>query len=94
MVTSFAISDGIRDAAGNWTSAQIEPLVNYTESIGGEIVAATMGKEPSHAEYGGAPEDYDASDYAKEFDAFKTYVDQPLYYFSSFSTANFPLFQP
>lgn len=75
LVTSFAISDGIRDTDGNWTPAQIEPLVNYTRSIGGEIFAAEMFNEPSHASHGGAPEGYDASSYAKDFKAFKSFVD-------------------
>ena len=28
LVTSFAISDGMRDNEGNWTPIQIEPLIN------------------------------------------------------------------
>jgi hypothetical protein len=75
LVTSFAISDGIRDSEGNWTPSQIEPLVNYTKSIGGEIYAAEMFNEPSHASYGGAPEGYDAAYYARDFDAFKSFVE-------------------
>lgn len=75
LVTSFAISDGIRDEEDNWTPAQAAPLINYTKSIGGEIVAAEMFNEPSHAEYGGAPESYDAALYAKDFAAFKSFVE-------------------
>ncbi|WP_319590759.1 hypothetical protein [uncultured Draconibacterium sp.] len=75
LVTSFAISDGIRDAEGNWTPAQLKPLLNFTKSIGGEIAAAEMFNEPSHASYGAAPEGYDASWYAKDFADFKCYVD-------------------
>ena len=78
LVTSFAISNGIRDEQGNWTSAQIEPLLNYTKKIGGEIYAAEMFNEPSHASYGGAPQGYDAAYYAKDFSAFKRYVDQAM----------------
>ena len=78
LVTSFAISDGIRDKEGNWTPAQAEPLINYTKSIGGEIAAAGMFNEPSHASYGGAPEGYDAAYYDRDFDAFRTYIDQAL----------------
>ena len=75
LVTSFAISDGIRDEDGNWTPAQIEPLINYTKSLGGEIYAAEMFNEPSHAGHGGAPEGYDETWYAKDFAAFKDFVD-------------------
>ncbi len=75
LVTSFAISEGIRDREGNWTPAQVAPLISYTKSIGGEIYAAEMFNEPSHAEYGGAPEGYDAAWYARDFVAFKKFVD-------------------
>ena len=78
LVTSFAISNGMRDKDGNWTSAQIEPLLNYTKSIGGEITAAEMFNEPSHAGHGGAPDGYDANWYAKDFAAFKKYVDSAV----------------
>lgn len=78
LVTSFAISNGIRDKAGNWTPAQIQPLINYTKSIGGEIAAAEMFNEPSHASYGGAPKGYDASRYAKDFAAFKSFVSTAM----------------
>lgn len=75
LVTSFAISDGIRDNDGNWTPAQAEPLINYTKSIGGQIYAAEMFNEPSHASYGGTPEGYDANYYAEDFSRFKNYVN-------------------
>jgi hypothetical protein len=75
LVTSFAISNGMRDKDGNWTSAQIKPLINYTKSIGGEIAAAEMFNEPSYASYGGAPKNYDAAWYARDFAAFKNFVD-------------------
>jgi len=74
LVTSFAISDGIRDKEGNWTPDQIKPLINYTKSIGGEIVAAEMFNEPSFASRGGAPDGYDASTFARDFSAFKSFV--------------------
>lgn len=74
LVTSFAISPGMRDEDGNWTTAQIKPLLEYTHSIGGEIFAAEMFNEPSHASHGGVPEGYDASQYAKDFAEFKAYL--------------------
>ncbi|WP_297099992.1 hypothetical protein [uncultured Draconibacterium sp.] len=75
LVTSFAISDGIRDEDGNWTPVQIEPLINFTKSLGGEIYAAEMFNEPSHAGHGGAPEGYDAAWYARDFELFNDFVD-------------------
>ncbi|MFO7825844.1 MAG: hypothetical protein R6V72_18045 [Cyclobacterium sp.] len=76
LVTSFANSEGIRDANGNWTSAQAAPLLDYTHSIGGAIHAAEMFNEPSHASHGGAPEGYDAAQYAEDFAAFEAFVSQ------------------
>jgi hypothetical protein len=78
LVTSFAISDGIRDRKGDWTPAQMEPLVNYTTSFGGKIYAAELFNEPSHASYGGAPEGYDAFYFARDFVRFKSYVDSQV----------------
>ena len=78
LVTSFAISDGIRDNDGNWKPAQMGPLVDYTKSIGGEITAAEMFNEPSHASYGGAPEGYNASWFARDFAAFKQFADSAV----------------
>lgn len=78
LVTSFAIGQGIRDEQGNWTSAQIEPLINYTKVIGGDIYAAEMFNEPSHASYGGAPQGHDAAYYAKDFSAFKQYIEKAM----------------
>ncbi len=75
LVTSFAISNGMRDDEGNWTPEQIEPLIEYTKSLGGEIFAAEMFNEPSHAGHGGAPEGYDAAWYARDFVLFKDFVD-------------------
>tara|TARA_R110001592_G_scaffold96331_2_gene276694 strand:- start:88285 stop:89775 length:1491 start_codon:yes stop_codon:yes gene_type:complete len=74
LITSFAISAGMRDEEGNWTPAQVKPLLEYTHSIGGEIYAAEMFNEPSHASHGGVPEGYDAAQYAKDFVAFKSFL--------------------
>jgi heparanase len=74
LVTSFAICDGMRDKNGNWTPAQVEPMLKFTKSIGGEIAAAELFNEPSHASHGNAPAGYNGSNYAKDFAAFKSYV--------------------
>lgn len=78
LVTSFAISNGIRDEKGNWTPAQIQPLLEYTKAINGKIAAAEMFNEPSHASYGGAPEGYDPAQYSRDFVAFSTYVKREI----------------
>lgn len=74
LVTSFAISSGIRDQQGNWTAAQAEPLIKYTKSIGGEIAAAEIFNEPSHASYGGAPKTYNPDYFARDFEAFRGFM--------------------
>lgn len=78
LVTSFAISDGMRDENGNWTPAQIKPLLEYTQAIGGKISAAEMFNEPSHASYGGTPEGYDPASYARDFEAFSAFVKKEI----------------
>jgi hypothetical protein len=80
LVTSFAISDGIRGSEGEWTPTQMVPLIHYTRSIGGNIAAAEMFNEPSMASYGGAPEGYDASWYARDFTTFKNFADATVPY--------------
>lgn len=78
LITSFAISNGIRDEKGNWTTAQIQPLIEYTRTINGKIAAAEMFNEPSHSNYGGAPEGYDPAQYARDFEAFSAYVKREI----------------
>lgn len=74
LVTSFPISDGMRDENGNWQANQVQSILDYTKSIGGEIAAAEFFNEPSHAKHGDAPKGYTGNDFAKEFDLFKNYV--------------------
>ena len=74
LVTSFAISSGVRDADGIWTSAQANPLIEYTKSIGGTITAAELFNEPTIAVSGGAPSGYSAATYARDEAAFRNFV--------------------
>jgi heparanase 1 len=74
LVTSFTISDGIRDKDGQWTPVELDPLLKYTKSIGGKIEAAELFNEPSHADHGDAPKGYNGQNYATDFAAFKKYV--------------------
>jgi len=70
IVTSFAISEGVRDSAGIWTPDQARRFLAYTQSIGGDIAAAEFFNEPSFAAMGGAPPGYDAAAYARDFHVF------------------------
>ena len=74
LVTSFAISAGVRDAGGVWTPLQARPLLQYTQSIGGKVAAAELFNEPSMPSAGGAPPGYDANSYAKDIAAFHQFA--------------------
>ncbi len=74
IVTSFAISPGVRDANGVWTPVEAKKFLAYTQQIGGSIAAVEMFNEPSFASVGGAPKGYDAAVYGKDFKVFHPYV--------------------
>jgi heparanase 1 len=74
LVTSFAISSGVRDAEGNWTPSQAKPLVAYTKAIGGTITAAELFNEPTIPAAGGAPDGYTALTYARDEAAFRSFI--------------------
>ncbi len=74
LVTSFPISDGMRDEKGIWQPTQVKSILDYTKSIGGEIAAAEFFNEPSHAAHGDAPKGYKGANYAKEFALFRTFM--------------------
>ena len=74
LVSSFPISDGMRDENGIWQPTQVKSILDYTQSIGGEISAAEFFNEPSHASHGDAPKGYKGADFAKEFALFKDFA--------------------
>src|SRR5204862_5820900 len=74
IVTSMAISPGVRDAAGLWQSDQARRFIAYTKSIGGRIAAAEFMNEPNLAAMGGAPKGYDAAAYGRDFNAFHAFI--------------------
>jgi hypothetical protein len=74
IVTSFAISPGVRDGAGVWTPVEAEKFLSFTRQAGGRIAAAEMFNEPTFAMMGGAPKGYAAAAYGKDFQAFDSYV--------------------
>jgi heparanase 1 len=76
IVTSFAISAGVRDAAGAWAPDQADRLLTYTSSVGGRIAAAEFMNEPDLAEMGGAPSGYDAAAYGRDFAIFHAFMKQ------------------
>ena len=74
IVSSFAISPGVRDANGVWTPTEAKKILAFTKKAGGSIVAAEMFNEPSFASMGGAPKGYDAAAYARDFRAFHSFI--------------------
>jgi hypothetical protein len=76
IVTSFAVSDGVRDSAGVWTADQARQLVGFTKASGGAIAAAEFFNEPSFASMGGAPKGYDAAAYGRDFKLFRAFARQ------------------
>ena len=74
LVSSFAVSQGVRDASGRWTPEQARRFVAATKAAGGDIVAAEFFNEPDMPSFGGAPAGYSAADYARDFAIFRTFV--------------------
>ncbi len=74
LVTSFAVSQGVRDANGTWAPVEAEKVLRFTKSVGGSIAAAELFNEPTFASLGGAPKDYDAAAYGRDFRAFVAYI--------------------
>lgn len=76
LVTSFAISPGVRNADGVWTPAEAEKILSFTRRAGGHIAAAEMFNEPTFATMGGAPKGYDAAAYGHDFKAFHAFMEK------------------
>lgn len=74
LVSSFPISDGMRDENGKWQPQQVKAILDYTKAIGGEISAAEFFNEPSHASHGDAPKGYTGIQFAQEYALFKSFV--------------------
>lgn len=74
VVTSFAVSAGVRDANGVWTPVEAKKLLAYTKSIGGKIAGAAMFNEPNFLAGGGVPKGYDAAAYGRDFRVFDAFV--------------------
>lgn len=76
VVTSFANSEGVRDASGAWTPKMAAPWLAYTRSIGGEIYAAELWNEPNAPEPPRIAKGVEAADYARDFATFRAFIKQ------------------
>lgn len=74
LVSSFPMSEGMHDEKGNWKPEQVKAILDYTHSMKGEIVAAELFNEPSHAYHGDVSKDYKGINYANDLLAFKKLV--------------------
>lgn len=75
IVTSFAVSNGTRDANGVWTPTQAQRLVDLTREAGSSLYAAEFFNEanmPSAAPQ--MPKGYTAENYAAEFRLFRDWA--------------------
>lgn len=77
LVTSFAVSEGTRDADGNWLPDQARARMDYTRELGGEIAAGELVNEPnlpSTSVY--TPEGYDPETFARDFATFRKLAEE------------------
>jgi len=76
LVTSFATSQGTRDARGVWTPLQANKLITYTHALGGTIAAAEFMNEPDLTAMSGAPAGYDAASFGRDIAVFRSFLKQ------------------
>ena len=76
ILTSFANSEGVRDAAHAWTPRMAAPWLAYTHAIGGELYAAELFNEPNAPEPPRIPKGHTAAEFARDFAAFRTFMSQ------------------
>lgn len=75
LVTSFAVSKGVRDAKGVWTPVQAQKITDYTHQLGGAIAAAELFNEPNIPTAGGEMDPkYSAADFARDVAAFNAWA--------------------
>lgn len=75
ITTSFAVSEGARDASGVWSPAEARKLLRYTRSLGGTIHSAELINEPNLGATSGLPAGYDAKTFARDITAFRAFVN-------------------
>ena len=74
LVTSFAVSKGVRDSSGVWTAKEAQKIINYTKSIGGKIAGAELFNEPTIPIAGGVDTNYNGHNFAKDVAVFKAWA--------------------
>jgi len=75
LVTSFAVSNGVRDAQGVWTPAEAQKIAAYTKSLGGDIAAAELFNEPTMPGAGGEMnKNYNGQNFANDIASFNAWA--------------------
>ena len=74
IISSFAGSDGVRDANGVWTPAEAQKILAYTKSLNGEIAAAELFNEPNQGVGTGQGTPYNAAAYGRDFKVFLPFI--------------------
>ena len=74
IVTSVAISSGVRGKEGVWTPDQAKLLFDYTRQAGGTIAATEFMNEPTIPGPGNAPKGYDATAFARDAKLFGEFL--------------------
>ncbi|HXS74905.1 MAG TPA: hypothetical protein VN753_01925 [Terracidiphilus sp.] len=74
IVTSVAISSGVRNKDGVWTPEQAKALFDYTRKAGGTIAATEFMNEPTIPGPGAAPKGYDAAAFARDAKLFGAFL--------------------
>jgi hypothetical protein len=76
LISSFAVSTGVRDSNGVWTPVEAKKILAFTRSHGGSIAAAEMFNEPTFASISNVPKGYDAAAYGRDYKAFYAYISK------------------
>lgn len=78
LVTSFAVSKGVRDSSGAWTAKEAQKITNYTKSIGGKIAGAELFNEPTIPFAGGVDSNYNGRNFAKDIAIFRAWAKKEV----------------
>lgn len=80
ITTSFAVSEGARDASGAWSPEEARKLLRYTRSVGGTIHSAELINEPNLGSTSGLPAGYNPKRFANDIAAFRLFVQNEAPY--------------
>lgn len=78
LVTSFAVSKGVRDANGVWTPEEAQKIVSYTKSLGSKIAGAELFNEPTIPIAGGVDTNYNGQNFAQDVAVFRAWAKKEV----------------